>query len=133
MLRNHSRTAALAATIAALLALAGAASASSTRSTAGLTVYAAASLTDVFPAIDSSPSYSFAGSNALAQLMDRRAPPQLFARFDFDVQVVRVELFRLGLEAHQVQPAREVLFRPHTLIYRRVRRNFDRGTNLFFS
>jgi molybdate transport system substrate-binding protein len=79
MLRNHSRTAALAATITALLALAGGASASSTRSTAGLTVYAAASLTDVFPAIDSSPSYSFAGSNALATQIANGAPADVFA------------------------------------------------------
>src|SRR5262249_28553569 len=54
--------------IAALTAIAGTggASASSSRSTGAVTVYAAASLTDVFPAIDSSNTYSFAGSNALA-------------------------------------------------------------------
>ena len=32
----------------------------------GITVYAAASLTDVFPAIDPGPKYSFGGSNTLA-------------------------------------------------------------------
>ena len=79
MLRNHSRTAALAASIAAFLALAGGASASSSRATAGITVYAAASLTDVFPAIDSSPSYSFAGSNALATQITSGAPADVFA------------------------------------------------------
>ena len=79
MLRNHARTAALAASIAAFLAFAGGATASSSRATAGITVYAAASLTDVFPAIDGSPSYSFAGSNALATQITSGAPADVFA------------------------------------------------------
>ena len=79
MLRNHARTAALAASIAAFLAFAGGATASSSRATAGITVYAAASLTDVFPAIDGSPSYSFAGSNALATQITNGAPADVFA------------------------------------------------------
>ena len=45
----------------------------------GLTVYAAASLTDVFPKIDSAPRYSFAGSNTLAAQIQQGAPADVFA------------------------------------------------------
>ena len=55
------------------------ASAKSTHSTAGITVYAAASLTDVFPKIDPTPSYNFAGSNALATQITNGAPADVFA------------------------------------------------------
>jgi molybdate transport system substrate-binding protein len=52
----------------------------SARETEGqLTVYAAASLTDVFPKIDSSPRYSFAGSNLLAAQIQQGAPADVFA------------------------------------------------------
>lgn len=44
-----------------------------------LTVFAAASLTDVFPRIDSRPSYSFAGSNTLLQQIQQGAPADVFA------------------------------------------------------
>jgi molybdate transport system substrate-binding protein len=43
------------------------------------TVYAAASLTEVFPKIDSSPRYSFAGSDQLALQIRQGAPADLFA------------------------------------------------------
>jgi molybdate transport system substrate-binding protein len=46
---------------------------------ATLTVYAAASLTDVFPQIDSTPHYSFAGSNTLAAQIQQGAPADVFA------------------------------------------------------
>jgi molybdate transport system substrate-binding protein len=46
---------------------------------ATLTIYAAASLTDVFPKIDSAPHYSFAGSNALATQIQKGAPADIFA------------------------------------------------------
>jgi molybdate transport system substrate-binding protein len=55
------------------------ASAKSTHSTAGITVYAAASLTDVFPKIDPSNTYNFAGSNALATQITNGAPADVFA------------------------------------------------------
>jgi molybdate transport system substrate-binding protein len=55
------------------------ASAKSSRSTAGITVYAAASLTDVFPKIDPTASYNFAGSNALATQITNGAPADVFA------------------------------------------------------
>jgi molybdate transport system substrate-binding protein len=44
-----------------------------------LTVYAAASLTNVFPAIDSHEKYSFGGSNALATQIEQGAPADVFA------------------------------------------------------
>ena len=46
---------------------------------AGLTVYAAASLTDVFPAIDPSEKYSFGGSNTLEAQILQGAPADVFA------------------------------------------------------
>ena len=44
-----------------------------------LTVYAAASLIDVFPKIDVAQKYSFAGSNALAAQITAGAPADVFA------------------------------------------------------
>jgi molybdate transport system substrate-binding protein len=61
--------------LAALL-LAGAAQA---RPRATLNVFAAASLTDAFPKIDSAPHYQFAGSNALAAQITQGAPADVFA------------------------------------------------------
>jgi len=46
---------------------------------AQITVYAAASLTNVFPAIDSHEKYSFGGSNALAAQIQQGAPADVFA------------------------------------------------------
>jgi molybdate transport system substrate-binding protein len=56
---------------AAVLALPGTA--------AAVTVYAAASLRDAFPAIDGSPTFSFAGSNQLQLQIERGAPADVFA------------------------------------------------------
>jgi molybdate transport system substrate-binding protein len=50
-----------------------------TRTTAQIRVLAAASLTNVFPQIDSSPKYSFAGSDALAAQIKLGAPADVFA------------------------------------------------------
>jgi molybdate transport system substrate-binding protein len=44
-----------------------------------LTVYAAASLTEVFPRIDPAPRYSFAGSDTLATQIAQGAPADVFA------------------------------------------------------
>src|SRR4051794_32430878 len=63
----------------ALCAGAGGAAASSTRASAGVTVYAASSLTDAFPRIDAGSTYSFAGSNALATQITNGAPADVFA------------------------------------------------------
>jgi molybdate transport system substrate-binding protein len=44
-----------------------------------LTVYAAASLTEVFPAIDPDPTYNFAGSDELAAQIREGAPADVYA------------------------------------------------------
>jgi molybdate transport system substrate-binding protein len=46
---------------------------------AQITVYAAASLTDVFPKIDKAEKYSFGGSNTLAAQIQQGAPADVFA------------------------------------------------------
>jgi molybdate transport system substrate-binding protein len=69
-------------TLVGLAAVAGRASASPRAHAAAqaqITVYAAASLTDVFPRIDSTQKYSFAGSNALAAQITLGAPADVFA------------------------------------------------------
>jgi molybdate transport system substrate-binding protein len=68
----------LAATAVALAALLLAGGAAGSKN-AQITVYAAASLTDVFPQIDSSARYSFAGSNTLAAQIQQGAPADVFA------------------------------------------------------
>ncbi len=45
----------------------------------GLTVFAASSLTQVFPRIDASPQYSFAGSDQLALQIRQGAPADVYA------------------------------------------------------
>jgi molybdate transport system substrate-binding protein len=45
----------------------------------GITVFAAASLTQVFPKIDRAPRYSFAGSDQLALQLQQGAPADLYA------------------------------------------------------
>jgi molybdate transport system substrate-binding protein len=67
-----------AAAIAALLAVALALPAS-TSARSGITVLAAASLTQVFPRIDKSPRYSFAGSDQLALQLQQGAPADVYA------------------------------------------------------
>jgi molybdate transport system substrate-binding protein len=66
---------AFAVLVAALAVLAGSAHAQSPP----LTIYAAASLTDVFRAFDPSQRYSFAGSNALETQIRNGAPADIFA------------------------------------------------------
>jgi molybdate transport system substrate-binding protein len=66
--------------VLALVALATSASVTAAGSqSASLTVYAAASLTDVFRAFDPAPKYSFAGSNTLETQIRNGAPADLFA------------------------------------------------------
>src|SRR5579862_7563720 len=69
---------ALLLTVLAAAAIAGGIAATAS-AVSGITVYAAASLTDVFPAIDAAPNYSFAGSNALAAQITLGAPADVFA------------------------------------------------------
>ena len=63
------------AVVAALIVPAGAVA----RVKGQITVYAAASLTDVFPQIDKTEKYSFACSNALAAQIQQGAPADVFA------------------------------------------------------
>jgi molybdate transport system substrate-binding protein len=77
---RRARLVALVTTVAFCLGVsAGGAAAKSSHATAGVTVYAAASLTDVFPKIDGGNTYSFAGSNALATQITNGAPADVFA------------------------------------------------------
>ncbi|HEY2208942.1 MAG TPA: molybdate ABC transporter substrate-binding protein [Gaiellaceae bacterium] len=65
-----------------LFALLAAPAASATRHAAArsqITVYAAASLTNVFPTIDKTEKYSFGGSNTLAAQITQGAPADVFA------------------------------------------------------
>ncbi len=66
--------------VAAVFAgVASAGHARSGRSSAGLTVLAASSLTDVFPKIDAGNRYSFGGSDELAAQIQQGAPADVFA------------------------------------------------------
>jgi molybdate transport system substrate-binding protein len=85
---------------------AGAAAAKSTRAQAGVTVYAAASLTDVFPAIDKSNSYNFAGSNALATQITNGAPADVFASAN---TTIPAQLFASGVVEKPVVFTRNTL------------------------
>jgi molybdate transport system substrate-binding protein len=71
------------AALALCLVVAGGASARSdnhaSSRVSGITVYAASSLTDVFPQIDSGPKYSFAASSTLAAQITQGAPADVFA------------------------------------------------------
>ncbi|HET7572593.1 MAG TPA: molybdate ABC transporter substrate-binding protein [Gaiellaceae bacterium] len=76
------RRRALGAAAAVALALAAAGAYAATRSsstTPRLTVFAAASLTDVLPRIDATARYSFGGSNALAAQIRQGLPADVFA------------------------------------------------------
>jgi molybdate transport system substrate-binding protein len=80
-----------------LLVLLAAPAASATSHTAvrkQITVYAAASLTNVFPAIDPNEKYSFGGSNTLAAQITQGAPADAFASANMSLPT---QLFRNGL------------------------------------
>jgi molybdate transport system substrate-binding protein len=67
------------ALISLLLAAVVLASHAAASSGAQPTVYAAASLTDVFPKIDAAPKFQFGGSNTLAAQIAQGAPADVFA------------------------------------------------------
>ena len=77
-----------------LVAVAASALAAPKRTTAQIRVLAAASLTNVFPQIDSSPKFSFAGSDALASQIKLGAPADVFASANMSLPNA---LFALGL------------------------------------
>jgi molybdate transport system substrate-binding protein len=62
-----------------VLAALGLAPAAGSATSPRLTVYAAASLTEVFPQIDSRPQYQFTGSDQLAFQIQQGAPADVFA------------------------------------------------------
>lgn len=65
--------------LALLATLAAAAPSSARRESPRLTVFAAASLTEVFPRIDPRARYSFAGSDQLAYQIEQGAPADVYA------------------------------------------------------
>jgi molybdate transport system substrate-binding protein len=90
--------------------------AAGTASAAGrptLTVFAAASLTDVLPRIDGTERYSFAGSNTLAAQIAQGAPADVFASANL---ALPIQLQRKGLVARVYVLARNslVLIVPRT-------------------
>ncbi len=97
------RTAAL---LAACALVAATASAATARTHATITVYAAASLTDVFPRIDSAPKYSFGGSNTLAAQIQLGAPADVFASAN---TTLPQQLFQKGLCSQPVVFTRNAL------------------------
>jgi molybdate transport system substrate-binding protein len=74
-----ARSLAFVAFLAAALATAGVSGARQGQDSGRITVLAAASLTNVFPQIDRSPRYSFAGSDQLAAQILQGAPADVFA------------------------------------------------------
>jgi molybdate transport system substrate-binding protein len=86
------------------LTVAGGSAAAAGRVT--LNVYAAASLTDVFPAIDPAERYSFAGSNTLAAQIAQGAPADVFASAN---TTLPEQLFAKGLVTKPVVFTRNTL------------------------
>lgn len=102
------RRARLAAALALLLAAVGAGAATAGRSSSPpLTVFAAASLTDVFPQIDPNEQYSFGGSNALAAQIQQGLPADVFASANTTIPDV---LYEKGVVE------KPVLFTANTLV-----------------
>ena len=73
------RAALIGAIAAAVTAVLPGATSAHPESSGRLTVFAAASLTEVFPAIDPRPRYGFAGSDQLAFQIQQGAPADVFA------------------------------------------------------
>jgi molybdate transport system substrate-binding protein len=71
-----------------------------------ITVLAASSLTDVFPAISSKEKFSFAGSNALATQIRNGAPADVFASANTDIPA---QLFQQGFVDKPVNFTRNAL------------------------
>jgi molybdate transport system substrate-binding protein len=94
-------------TLVGLLALALVTGTAGAAPRAQLTVYAAASLTDVFPKIDPGERYSFGGSNALAAQITQGAPADVFASAN---TTLPQQLFSKGL------CSRPVVFTRNTLV-----------------
>jgi molybdate transport system substrate-binding protein len=101
---RRSRPIFVVAVAAALLVFATLAG--SAKSSAQITVYAAASLTNVFPQIDRGPHYSFGGSNTLAAQIQQGAPADVFASANMTLPA---QLFAKGLCSKPVVFTRNTL------------------------
>jgi molybdate transport system substrate-binding protein len=99
---------AVAGLLAVLVLLVSGASATSlaAANVTNITVYAAASLTNVFPTIDSGPRYSFGGSNTLAAQIRLGAPADVFASANTSIPA---QLFAQGLIEQPVNFTRNTL------------------------
>jgi len=105
--RRRPRRLALAASLAALaFAGSGIAATAPASALSGITVYAAASLTNVFPAIDPGPKYFFAGSNTLAAQITLGAPADVFASAN---TAIPAQLYAKGLVEQPVNFTRNTL------------------------
>ena len=104
--RSRRRAVAIVALLAAGLALGVSATVPAGASVKGITVYAASSLTNVFPAIDPGPSYSFAGSNTLAAQIRLGAPADVFASANTSIPAA---LYAKGLVEAPVDFTRNTL------------------------
>ena len=82
------------AALVAVIVTSIAAGVGSARSQAQITVLAAASLTNVFPLIDSTPKYSFGGSDLLAAQIRLGAPAHVFAAAN---TTLPTQLYNAGL------------------------------------
>ena len=104
---DHRRPTLLIAFVAALcVALAALSARAQAGSQAQLTVYAAASLTDVLPQIDGAPRYAFGGSNTLAAQIQQGAPADVFAAANMTLPN---QLFAKGLCSKPVVLTRNTL------------------------
>jgi molybdate transport system substrate-binding protein len=92
--------------VAAAAVCAALASGAQAATQAQLTVYAAASLTDVFPKIDASQRYAFGGSNTLAAQIQQGAPADVFASANMTLPN---QLFARGLCSKPVVFTRNTL------------------------
>jgi molybdate transport system substrate-binding protein len=104
-MKRRSLAAVLAVAIA-VVSLASLAGRAAGAQRAQLTVFAAASLTDVFPKIDPAEKYSFAGSNTLAAQITQGAPADVFASANMTLPN---QLFSKGLCSQPVVFTRNTL------------------------
>src|ERR1035437_8945283 len=106
--RGGRQRLALAGTLTALIVLGGglASTIPAGASVTGITVDAASSLTNVFPAIDPGPKYSFAGSNTLSAQIQLGAPADVFASANTSIPTA---LFAKGLVEQPVDFTRNTL------------------------
>jgi molybdate transport system substrate-binding protein len=107
MLTTRTKATAVAAGLLLAAAALGASAGGSGQADTRITVYAASSLTDVFPKIDRRLRYSFASSSTLAQQIRQGAPADVFASADLQNPQ---ELHSDGL------CARPVVFATNTLV-----------------